>query len=130
MFILGIPFIVFLAWLLARTHRYLAVAPGALARFMAGFAVLLTGSLVMDTLSNAVDLFSMPYNLMILAEELLEMAGMTLILWSCLSLAVASVPLRNSLGLAALTDALTAPERDRLASVPFSTPLTAKNPRT
>lgn len=115
MFVVGIPFVIFLAWLLVRTRRYFALVPGATALFAGGWGMLLLGSLVMDGVSNAFEMNSMKYNLVILGEEALEMAGMTGICWASLKLALASLPHHDRSTAVAATDGLgpSRPPEDR-----------------
>src|SRR5262249_6763235 len=69
MFLLGIPFIIFFIWLLMRTRRYFAAAPGSMAMLAAGMALFLTGALGVEALSNAFTKGTRAYAWMVLLEE-------------------------------------------------------------
>jgi hypothetical protein len=111
MFVIGVPFIVFLAWLLVRTRRAFAAAPGSTVKMVTGFGLLLCGSLVMDGLSNAFRIHSLPFNMLALIEEVLEMTGMTVICWAALDLAKVTVGRESDIA-AALTDGMIGPVVD------------------
>jgi len=129
MFVAGIPFVIFLAWLLVRTRPYFAISRGASALFAAGFAALLLGSLVMDGVSNAFAMHSMSYNLVILGEEVLEMTGMTGICWASFNLALASLPHHDRSAATAVTDGILAPPIVQVKATGFRRPTSSATER-
>lgn len=81
MFVLGLPFLVLFAALIYSMRIYFRRTPGALVRMLGGMAVMLGGSIGIETLHNFVDSDSILGALQIAAEEMCEMLGATLILW-------------------------------------------------
>lgn len=81
MFVLGVPFLALFAALIFSIRIYFQRTPGALVRMLAGMAVMLGGSIGIETLHNFVDPESIYGVLQIAAEELCEMVGATLVLW-------------------------------------------------
>ena len=81
MFVLGVPFLVFFAALILAVRTYFQGAPGALVRMLSGMALMLGGSIGIETLHNFVDPDSLFGTLQIAGEEMCEMLGATLILW-------------------------------------------------
>jgi hypothetical protein len=92
-FVLGIPTIALMAIAVRGTrHIFLARAPRALALVIVGFIVMFTGALGVELASNLLPAAA-PHGALFLtqvvAEEFLEMLGVTLIAWSASSLLTA-----------------------------------------
>ena len=81
MFLLGIPFLALFSALILSVRVYFLRAPGALARLLLGMAIMLAGSIGIETLYNFVVPSSIYGLLQVFFEELFEMLGATLILW-------------------------------------------------
>lgn len=89
MFLLGIPFIIFFTVLVFLVRKQLSERPSSVLRLAAGMAILLTGALGVEVLSNFAEngLFIAE----VVLEEGLEMLGASLILWSAYEVAVEKV---------------------------------------
>jgi xanthosine utilization system XapX-like protein len=89
-FLIGVPVIAMLAIAVRGTrHIFLGRAPGALALLIVGFVVMFTGAVVVELGANLVDAAATHggwFLTQVVAEELLEMLGVTLIAWSASSL--------------------------------------------
>ena len=81
MFLLGLPFLILFNMLVLSTRVYFRRAPGALMKLLLGMAIMLGGSIGIETLHNFVEPGSLFGTLQILFEELCEMVGATIILW-------------------------------------------------
>lgn len=86
MFVIGLPFIGLFSALLYGVRRYFREAPAALVKLALGMAVMLTGALGVEMLSNFVVAGSTLSVMQVLLEELLEMLGATLVLWAAVDL--------------------------------------------
>jgi hypothetical protein len=80
MFLLGIPFIAGLIWLVGRMRPYFTQAPDALRTLVLGMGVMLAGAIGVETLSN-LTVGTPLAPLQIAAEEFLELIGATLVIW-------------------------------------------------
>ena len=65
---------------------YLGRAPGVLSKYVAGCATLMLGAVGLEVLRNFVMPGTGAYAVQVCVEELLEMAGVTLLLWGTLDL--------------------------------------------
>jgi hypothetical protein len=90
MFIIGIPFIIYMTGLMWYLRSYFRVAPGSLRRYAIGMTVFLFGALVMDGLGNLWDRPSFGYSMEVLIEETCENVGMTIIIWSGMMMVAAT----------------------------------------
>ncbi|RMD90365.1 MAG: hypothetical protein D6813_09255 [Calditrichaeota bacterium] len=86
MFILGIPFILFLASIMISMSKYLKKVPGVWFKFNCGFALYLSGALGVEILGNFTRPGTWGYVLQVAFEEGLEMLGVTFILWAVFNL--------------------------------------------
>lgn len=89
-FLIGIPVIAMLTVVVRGTrHIFLARAPHALGLLIVGFVVMFTGALVVELGANLLGATAPHggwFTAQVVAEELLEMLGVTLITWSASSL--------------------------------------------
>jgi len=85
-FLLGVPFLVVMGALLVAVRGYFRRAPGALRTIAVGMAVMLTGAIGVELLSNLVEPGSRAAALQVFSEESLEMVGATVVLWGSLEL--------------------------------------------
>jgi hypothetical protein len=76
-FVIGVPFVVLFGALVLSIQTYFQRALAALVKMLLGMAITLTGALGIETLSNFVDFVSVS----VVAEELCEMLGGTIVLW-------------------------------------------------
>jgi hypothetical protein len=81
MFLLGAPFAVLFVGLVVSIRSYFRQTPGVLTKLCLGMVLTLTGALGIETLSNFVTPGSASAVLLILAEELCELLGSTIVLW-------------------------------------------------
>ena len=94
--VIGVPFAILVVLMLRRLSAFLAEVPGTRVRLLLGFAVLLSGAVGVEALSNfAADAEMMRqgaqvgrYVLLVSVEEFLEMCGGSLLLWASLGLVV------------------------------------------
>jgi hypothetical protein len=86
MFVLGVPFAIALFGALYWLKGVFAIAPGSLALFAAGAGLLLLGALGVEFTQNMAEPDSLGMILSILAEEFLEMVGVTVMLWAAYNL--------------------------------------------
>lgn len=84
MFVIGIPAVAAMAFLFWYARSYLRIAPEAFIKYFIGLVVFAIGAMGMETLSNFVA--GEAYVAVVAAEELLEMLGVTILLWACLDL--------------------------------------------
>jgi hypothetical protein len=92
-FLIGVPVILVIA-LLVRSMRvvFVANAPGALPKLIAGFVIMFTGALGIELAANLLDAVPDSRGLVlgqVVLEEFLEMLGVTFILWSAYELLLA-----------------------------------------
>lgn len=92
MFVLGIPFALFFAWLMYSVRGYLTESVASLRKIAAGMAMFLLGALGIETGSNFVNHDTFEFILQVLMEEQLEMLGATVMLWGMYGLAATSSP--------------------------------------
>ena len=85
-FVLGLPFAALLLGLLAAVRPYFRAHRAVLPRVLIGMFVMLVGAIGMELFSNFVDRGTDLWMLQIMAEEVLEMVGATLVLWAGLDL--------------------------------------------
>ena len=95
MIVLGLPLVAFFGYALRRLRPFFA-APGVLARYVAGLAVFMTGAAGVEVLVNFVEPDSPAHTAQVFFEEVLEMTGVTTMLWATCDLIVAAglVPVR------------------------------------
>lgn len=94
--VIGVPFAVLVIVMLRLLSAFLAEVPGTRIRLLLGFAVLLSGAVGVEALTNfVIDVEMIPqraeigrYVLLAGFEELLEMSGGSLLLWASLGLVV------------------------------------------
>jgi hypothetical protein len=82
MFLIGIPFVVGFLGIVLSLRRYLCTVPRVLPKLILGFAIFVTGAVLIETLSNFTDFGSLWYHLEAVSEEGCEMLGITIILWA------------------------------------------------
>jgi hypothetical protein len=82
MFLIGIPFLAFMVFLIRSVRVYFRNKPGVLRKFVLGMLIFVGGAAGMDTAANFVVIGSRAHVLEILMEELCEMLGVTTILWA------------------------------------------------
>jgi hypothetical protein len=87
MFLLGVPFIAVLWALIVAVKPYVVNDRRALAKIVAGMAVMLSGALAVEMLINLFERGSAGETAQVFVEELLEMLGATLVLWGSYELA-------------------------------------------
>jgi hypothetical protein len=80
MFLLGIPLILALTWLVRQIRPYYSEAPGAMRKTVLGLGVMLAGAIGVETLANVTSGTAL-VPLQVALEELLEMLGATIVLW-------------------------------------------------
>ena len=86
--LIGIPFIVAFGFMLRSLRPFFHDSPAALAKLAFGMAVMLTGALGVETAYNFVTSGSLWETMQVFAEEMLEMLGATIIVWSGYDLAL------------------------------------------
>jgi hypothetical protein len=104
--VIGVPFAVLVVLMLRLLSAFLAEVPGTRIRLLLGFAVLLSGAVGVEALTNfVVDVEMIPkraeigrYVLLAGLEELLEMSGGSLLLWASLGLVLNHWSTRAILG--------------------------------
>ena len=96
MFLIGLPFIALLWALIVAVRPYLVHERGALAKIIAGMAVMLSGALVVEIFINLFERGSAGATIQIVVEELLEMLGATIVLWGSYELARADGLVRGA----------------------------------
>jgi hypothetical protein len=82
MFLVGVPFIAVLSLAWSTLSRVLAASAGAMHRYSAGFALLLAGAAGIEIVSNYVQPETTLAALQVATEELLELLGDSILLWS------------------------------------------------
>lgn len=82
MFVVGIPFLVFFVYLILATRIYFEQAPGAFVKLLAGMGIFLAAATGIEALSNLVTPGTAYDVLENFFEEVLEMAGSTIVVWS------------------------------------------------
>jgi hypothetical protein len=86
MFLVGLPVAAAIGVLIWSVRFYLGRAPGVVSKYVAGCGVLMLGAVGLEMLRNFVAPGTGAHVVQVCAEELLEMAGVTLILWGTLDL--------------------------------------------
>ena len=81
MFLLGVPFAALVAGLMISTRTYFRRTPDAFVKLCLGMTVTLVGAVGIETLSNFTARNSAYAMLQVLAEEVCELLGSTIILW-------------------------------------------------
>lgn len=81
MFLLGLPFLALFYTLILAARASLRRAPGAQRKVLIGMAIMLGGSIGIETLHNFVEPSSLFGTLRTFFEELCEMVGATIVLW-------------------------------------------------
>jgi hypothetical protein len=89
MFVLGLPLAALLLYAVHRLRAYLSY-PGVLPKFVAGLAVFLVGAAGVEVLVNFVEDGSQAHMVQVFFEEVLEMAGVTTMLWAARDLLVSA----------------------------------------
>jgi hypothetical protein len=81
MFLLGVPFVALFAGLMISIRTYFRRTPAVLVKLALGIAVTLVGALGIETLDNFVTLGTGYEVMQVLAEEMCELLGSTIVLW-------------------------------------------------
>ena len=81
MFAIGVPFLTFFAGLIRSVQAYFKRASGAFVKINLGIAIMLTGAIGIEILSNFVTPNSVYSVIQVFSEELCEMVGATVVLW-------------------------------------------------
>jgi hypothetical protein len=84
MFVIGVPAGAVLVWLAFSVRDYFRAAPTSLAWFFCGMAVWLGGALGLEAIGNLFERGSLAYALEVSGEEWMEMAGVSMMVWSLL----------------------------------------------
>ena len=81
MFIIGIPFIILFIILIRSILDYFRATPRALSMIILGMGIMLTGAIGIEILSNFVIAGSIHNVIQVLAEEMCELIGATIVIW-------------------------------------------------
>lgn len=82
MFLVGIPFLVFLLVLIRSLSGYFGRVPGVTRKYLLGAVLLMGGASGVELVSNFVPVQSAAHVVQVFFEELLEMLGVTVWLWA------------------------------------------------
>ena len=85
-FVIGIPFLLISLGLLLALRRHLRISAAALPKLMVGMVLLIVGACGVETFANFIDRESPYFFLQVLGEEVLEMLGVTTMIWGSIDL--------------------------------------------
>lgn len=80
--LIGVPAAIVIAGLLVRVRSLFRRTPSAFTKVVVGTAMLLLGAVGVETLSNFVDEASAAGIMLVFLEEILEMVGVSIIIWA------------------------------------------------
>ena len=93
MIVFGLPFLAFFLLLAYSVKRHISDKPSSLRKLVIGMAIMLTGALGFELLSNFVE--NGYWDILTVFEEGLELIGVTVMLWAVYDMAIDYMPDMN-----------------------------------